>query len=186
MNKSDIEFLKELQNEMLTQDTVSQADPRFWVVMQTVRDYWVDDDVDGFCIYDNNSAENAFEGEFEELVDWLKENFNVIVKCEYDGSFIDIVCEDENEFFTDNISEIEDFLEAYAPGEYSICNYRDREEIAQDTMFLTLRECKKHIKTNGYHYNKPHPYAMTAWRSPQVERLYKILQNTNWDELLNS
>lgn len=32
INKEDIEFLKELQNEMLTQDTICQADPRFWVV----------------------------------------------------------------------------------------------------------------------------------------------------------
>ena len=27
---------------------------------------------------------------------------------------------------------------------------------------------------------------MTAWRSPQVERLYKILQETNWDELISN
>ena len=56
------------------------------------------------------------------------------------------------------------------------------QEIDENTMFLTLRECKEHIEANSYHYNKPHPYAMTAWRSPQVERLYKILQNTNWNE----
>ena len=185
MRKEDREFLKELQHEMLTQDTVCQADPRFWVVMQTVRDYWVDDNVDGICIYDKDGSESVFEGELEELPGWLKENFDKIVKCEYDGISVEIICEDENEYLIDNIVEIEDFLEEYAPGQYSICNYRDREEIVENTMFLTLRECKKHIKRNGYHYNKPHSYAMTAWRSPQVERLYKILQNTDWNRLLN-
>ncbi|SHJ14013.1 hypothetical protein [Clostridium magnum] len=170
---------------MLTQNTVCQADPRFWVVMQTVKDYWVEDDVAGIGIYDAEAAESVFEGELENLVDWLKENFEVIVKCEYDNGFLEIVCEDENEYFIDDISEIRGFLEEYDAGRYSICNYREREEIAQNTMFLTLRECKKHIKANQHHYNKTaHPYAMTAWRSPQVERLYKILQNVNWDELL--
>lgn len=186
MDIKDIEFLKELQKEMLTQDTVCQADPRFWVVMQTVRDYWVEDDIDGVCIYDTDSCENSFEGELEDLKEWLEEHFDVILKCEFDSGFLEIVCEDENEYFIDDVTEIREFLEEYDSGRYSICNYRDREEIAPNTMFLTIRECKEHIKANGHHYNKPHTYAMTAWRSPQVERFYKILQNTNWDKLLES
>ena len=106
MKKEDKEFLKELQHEMLTQDTVCQADPRFWVVMQTVRDYWVDDNVDGICIYDKDSTEIIFEDELEELSDWLKENFDGIVKCEYDGISVEIVCEDENEYFISSMSSI--------------------------------------------------------------------------------
>jgi hypothetical protein len=185
MNKDDVKFLKELQNEMLTQDTVCQANPRFWVVMQTVRDYWVEDSVDGVCIFDTDACENVFEGELEDLVIWLKENFDVIVKCEYHFGDLEIVCEDDSEFYLTDISEIKDFFDEYDYKRYSICNYRDREEIAQDTMFLTLRECREHIERNKHHYTKPHTYAMTAWRSPQVERLYNILENTNWDELLN-
>lgn len=183
MKKEDREFLKELQNEMLTQDTVCQANPRFWVVMQTVRDYWVDDDVDGICIYDKDAAENVFEGELENLADWIKKEFDVVRKCEYDNGFLEIVCEDENEYFTDDISEIRDFLDEYDSDRYSICNYRDREEVVENTMFLTLRECKEHIKANSYHYNKPHSYAMTAWRSPQVQRLYEILEKTDWENI---
>ena len=183
MNKSDIEFMKNLQEEIKTQDTVCQADPRFWVVMQTVRDYWVDDDTDGICIYDTDSSESAFEGELSELADWIKEDFDdVIKKCEYDRGFLEIICKDDNKYLIDNITEIKDFLEEYDVGRYSICNYRDRQEIVQNTMFLTIRECEEHIKQNNYHYNKPHTYAMTAWRSPQVERLYKIIQNTEWSE----
>lgn len=184
MNKDDIEFLKELQHEMLTQDNVCQASPRFWVVMQTVRDYWVDDDIDGICIYDTYAAENVFEGKIENLANWIKKEFDVVQKCECDNGYLEIVCEDESEFLITDISEIKDFLEEYAAGQYSICNYREREEIVQDTMFLTLRECKEHIERNHYHYNKPHTYAMTAWRSPQVARLFKILETTNFNELL--
>lgn len=175
-------FLKELQHELLTQDNVSQADPRFWVVMQTVKDYWVDDNIDGICIYDTGAAENVFEGKMEDLTDWLKENFDVIVKCEYDNGYIEIVCEDESEYFTDDISDIHDFLEEYAPDKYSICYYRERDEIVENTMFLTLRECKEHIQANSYHYHKPHSYAMTAWRSPQIERLWTMLQTIDWNK----
>lgn len=184
MNKEDIEFLKDLQHEMLTQDTVCQASPRFWVVMQTVRDYWVDDSVDGVCIFDTDASENVFEGELEDLAEWLKENFDVITKCECHFGDLEIECEDDKEFYLMNVSEIKDFFDEYDYKRYSICNYRDREEIAQDTMFLTLRECREHIERNKHHYTKPHTYAMTAWRSPQVEKLYKILENTNWDEVI--
>lgn len=34
MDKNDIDFLKELQHEIKTQDHVSTAYPRFWVVVQ--------------------------------------------------------------------------------------------------------------------------------------------------------
>ncbi|WP_164509081.1 hypothetical protein [Clostridium rectalis] len=66
----------------------------------------------------------------------------------------------------------------------SLVNYRIERQVASDTMFLTLRECKEHIKSNNYHYKNPRPYAMTAWRSPQVARLYEILMYTDWEKCL--
>ena len=49
---------------------------------------------------------------------------------------------------------------------------------------MTLREAKEHLEKNKHNYNNTaKPYAMTAWRSPQVERLYEIIQNTDWSEL---
>jgi hypothetical protein len=182
MKKEDREFLKELQHEMLTQDTVCQANPRFWVVMQTVRDYWVDDNIDGICIFDNDAAESVYEGELENIVDWIKEQFDVVEKCDYDGCVLEIVCKDGNEYYIYNLSELKEFTDDDA-SDYSVCYYRDRAEIAEDTMFLTLRECKEHIESNSHHYNKPHSYAMTAWRSPQVQRLYEILEKTDWESV---
>jgi len=182
MNQEDKEFLKNLQHEMITQDTVCQANPRFWVVMQTVKDYWVDDNIDGICIYDTSAAESVFEGVIENIADWIKKEFDIITKCECHNGFLEIFCEDGNEYFITDISEIKDFLEEYASGQYSICNYRNREEIVQDTMFLTNRECKEHIQNNKHHYNDTvHSYAMTAWRSPQVSKLFEILEKTDWD-----
>lgn len=55
--------------------------------------------------------------------------------------------------------------------------------ICENTLFLTKSECKKHIELNHYHYNNPHSYAMTAWRSPQVEKLYEVLKSTDWEKV---
>ena len=59
--------------------------------------------------------------------------------------------------------------------------YRNEHHIYPDTMFLTNRSCKRHIELNHYHYDSDvHSYAMTAWRSPEVEKLWDILQKVDW------
>ena len=80
--------------------------------------------------------------------------------------------------------DLEDFLNKYCDNyaDLSVCCYKDEDVIKEDTLFLTRKECDKHIKENMHHYNKPYSYSMTAWRSPQVERLFKILENTDWSE----
>lgn len=127
-------FLMELQEELNTQDTVGQADPRFWVVRETVTDPCFDEDAEEWRIYDEDGyavghASCALEVEGHTCVPVHKVDRN-----------------------------------------------------AQNTMFLTLRECKEHIERNSYHYEKPRPYAMTAWRSPQVEKLIEILQTADWGD----
>ena len=181
MKKEDIQFLKDLQHEMNTQDTCCQADPRFWVVMQTVRDYEVSSsESDGYCIINKNDCEDVCEGDFEEMAKWFND-FDFIDSATVESGIIEIKMGEEEELIFDS-NDLENFLEEYCDN-YYVIYYKDREEIVQDTFFLTKRECQEHIKSNHYHYNKPHPYAMTAWRSPQVERLYKILQNTDWDKI---
>lgn len=51
-----------------------------------------------------------------------------------------------------------------------------------NTMFLTEKEAREHLKRNYYHYSEDaHTYCMVAWRSPEVEKLWKILRETKWD-----
>lgn len=188
INKQDIDFLKSLQYEMLTQDTVGQASPRFWVIMQEEKDYWVEDSCDGMFIYDCYSGDTLFEGELysEEFKKWFvdfinNETGNMINNIE---NFIDISFEyDEEEFYISNIKDLKEFLNVKCGIDVSIGYYRIYDDIKKDTMFLTYREAKEHIRKNHYHYRQPHPYAMTAWRSPQVEKLYEILENVDFDKL---
>lgn len=181
MNKEDIEFLKNLQNEMNTQDTCCQADPRFWVIMQKKRIYGINEDyeVTGTIITSNDD----FELEIE--IDDTKSIYNFLIEelevdCELVDGYIQVYNDDEDVLYDKD--DLINFLESEGYDEYSLVNYRDDEEIVPDTFFLTKRECKEHIKRNRYHYKNPICYAMTAWRSPQVERLYKILQETNWEQ----
>lgn len=50
------------------------------------------------------------------------------------------------------------------------------------SVFPEIKE--EHIKRNDYHYLDAHPFAMTAWRSPQVAQLYKILHEVDFQQLL--
>jgi hypothetical protein len=180
MKREDIEFLKELQHEMLTQDTVGQASPRFWVVMDTVKDYWVDDGIDGIFVYSKDDAETVFEGEIEEVYDWIKE-LDGVTECT-NNFYVEFMWNDED-YSIEGADDLQNFLDEYSEDTYNVGYYKYREKIVENTMFLTLRECKEHIESNSHHYNKPHSYAMTAWRSPQVQRLYEILEKTDWESV---
>lgn len=182
INKQDIEFLKSLQHEMLTQDNVGQASPRFWVIMQTERVYGIEDG------YGVSGSEILYEYEsigesFNDLLDWVRENCEDLY-IENDGGDIHIY--DYGHDLIDIVCDTEDLLNLLNDkiGGFTTVNYKNTDVIKADTMFLTLRECEEHIKRNYYHYNSTaHPYAMTAWRSPQVEKLYEILENVDFDKL---
>lgn len=187
MNKEDKAFLKELQHQMLTQDHLGQASPRFWIVRHKVRIYGINSDFehDGTeVVYDCETIANNFK----ELYEYLRDNEEDL-EIEYEedclGETVTINKDSDDEKEFEEIGELIDYMIqelGYDDGLYFV-NYRDEYVIAENTMFLTLEECKKHIENNGYHYNEPHTYAMTAWRSPQVKRLYEILENMNWDEI---
>lgn len=164
--KESIEFLKQLQTEMKTQETDCQASTRFWVVAENKREYGFSDDYsDGTVVCDCEG--NEFET-VNEFIKFLIEN----------GSLVDDSSFDENSDFEDVLNTIKNDMG------YNIVGYRNiNDVIAPNTFFLTKNECKEHIRLNHYHYQQPHTYAMTVWRSPQVERLYSIIENFDWDAI---
>lgn len=182
MKSEDKEFLKQLQHEMLTQDTVGQANPRFWVVIQDVKIYGIDFD------YDITGQTIIYDG--EEIGDTLEEVYDFLVDYIQDESLEHTIKFNNNSISIDGFEPFNTIEDIFLFIKYELhienielVNYRIEQQIAPDTFFITLRECKEHIKSNSYHYNNPRPYAMTAWRSPQVARLYEILENTDWENL---
>jgi len=177
LNSSDIEFLKALQEEMNTQAHDCQADPRFWVVAQDEKMVSNIDYCDG-CILINNEGTEIGET-IEEVKEFFKDNLE---QEDYDSLNL-------SEFDNDEYADLEDIARhlnhAYPDSGYQVWYYRNVHVIKENTFFLTKRECKEHIKANYYHYNKTvHSYAMTAWRSPQVEKLYEIIKNADLSGLL--
>lgn len=166
MTKEDIDFLKELQNELKTQDNDSQASPRFWVVAENNREYGIESgyaDGEIACGADEDSWETV-----DEFIAFLIENGYLSedqIDKKYDYDFKEIIeMLDDSDFYT--------------------CGYRNNYDVvAPDTMFITKRSCKQHIELNHYHYKEPHTYAMTAWRNPEFERVLKILTDTDWDKI---
>ena len=91
MNKEDIKFLNDLKNEMLTQDTCCQANPRFWVIRQKELIYWCDKSVsNSFFIFDNDEAEIIFEGDDKDIPNYLISLVNEL----YENGDIDCNLED--------------------------------------------------------------------------------------------
>ena len=56
LTRDDIEFLKDLQHEMNTQDTVGQRDPRYWGILETERVFNLEDGEE-LLINDDNGDE---------------------------------------------------------------------------------------------------------------------------------
>lgn len=164
MNKD----IKELQNELKTQDRDSQAAPRFW----TVGDYeWVE--------AREENAEPVY-------LPYIAEAYVL-------DDYLEDVKED-SELYKEALTELQEIEDEYDDAIEWIQKYIDEEAeliperkvhiIQPNTMFLTKAEAKSHIKLNKHHYtSEAHTYAMTAWRAPKVERLLKILETFDWDSI---
>ena len=197
LSHSDKKFLNDLRFELNTQSTYGEADPRFWVVMQTVKDFGIEDGYeDGVAMYDSEDT-NCIYYELSECNDLIEnviidnwQDTNVIksydIHLENDIMTITTINNNDKEdvWELNSLEDVKNFLNdellCYSD-RYKIVGYRNREEIVANTFFLSIEECKRYIKLNAYHYNNPHPYAMTALGSYQMKKLIEILHNTDWN-----
>lgn len=185
LTQDDIDFLRDLQEEMNEQDTVCQADPRFWVIRGTETVYGTADGEPCICTHDAYPA--------TEMDDWAKmidrrlkdlygEEGNE-AKC-YHGSYIEVYVDGEE---TDSLFDVDEVVEWMKDHEMDVWA-STVEKVPRNypgTFFLTLRDAEDHLEANYYHYSDDaHPYAMTAWRDPTTEKLWKILQETDWKTCL--
>lgn len=184
INKHDIAFLKALQEELLTQDPVGQAAPRFWVVRGSIKQYGMEV---GW------STNIALRIDFETMLETLEEAYEYLLDhypktpYRYDEEENLLSCYDTEKEEWIDFSGLEDvamFLQNQGNSEAEIIGYQRVEHIYENTLFLTYRECLEHIESNRHHYSlDAHPYAMTACKAPQVRSLWNILERINWDKI---
>lgn len=177
----EIQFLKDLQQELKTQDNDFQAAPRFWALM----DYrWVETSPD-----EHERLSIVFPEEYEDYVldDLVSEIINYNPDCSYCYTVDHDAIDDLREMVDDSVvdeGELLEWFQTNIDSEAYLVYEKEEEFIVPNTMFLTKQEAKNHIKLNHYHYTrKVHTYAMTAWRAPKVEKLLNILEDFDWDSL---
>lgn len=158
LDLEDIDFLKKLQLEM-TECKTYQAQPRFWVVAQDENRPCADG-YDDHTEYQLESNQETRYLSLEELVKDCLDELPEDLDYEDIGAVENRLGERIEEIPIETVHDV----------------------VVENTFFLTRRECEEHIAANYYHYNKTvHPWCMSAWRSPQVERLFEILSNVDFD-----
>lgn len=172
MTKEDLEFLKELQHELRTQDTDGQASPRFWGILEDRERSVPEGFGDKILIHDGEETYSL-----EEYVSHIRE-----LLLEEDDAEKDEVWEDVDKDSIDNVLWFaQEYLDREDAKAYEVEKY---ESVSQMTgCFLTKRAAQKHIELNDYHYTNPRTYAMTAWRNPEFERFMNIFENLDLTEL---
>ncbi len=170
----DIEFLKELQTELNAQETDHQGAPRFWSIM----DYKWRITENGH--HDRVSLFHPDSGEAITLDEYVDEILNGDRNTEFDEEQIEELKENK-EYFQELI---EDWIIEHDDDEYHFLYEEKDYFIAWNSVFFTKQEAKDHLESNAHHYSdEAHTFAMTAWRAPKMERLMKVLYETNWDSI---
>jgi hypothetical protein len=183
--RDEIKFLKELQEELKTQETDYQAAPRFWAI----KDYRMvpgNEEYDSCTTsYFHNDGDHTEFADVEDLKEFLTEHYLDDVYEYLDTEEVvdfkellnrkDTTFEELWEFVNDCMND---------DGFFRECPVKEESFVRYNTMFLTKAEAKRHLELNHYHYSKKaHTYAMTAWRAPKVERLLEILETFDWDKV---
>lgn len=173
LKTEDLQFLKDLQTELTTQETDGQAAPRFW----TITDYKMvpchDGDEDDYYVRSNKIEHyESLEG----LLQAISESFD-----------------DSEQYAEEALIQFEDISDEIEATEWLCEHYEQSIElvpvketvtIIPNTLFLTKAEARAHIENNSHHYSdRAHTYAMTAWRAPKVSRLIDILETIDWEQI---
>lgn len=188
ISQEDIEFLKRLQLEMNTQDTTGTADPRFWVIKGS-ESVINNEDPDELCLQVDGRTVTSTT---EETVKYLNDNIlpgnnidreNCRIETGHTQDFELTYMEDGEEVYEDlSTQEVNEFLANNGHDDTMIIGISIRPFMYPNTMFLTEKEAREHLERNYYHYSEDaHTYCMVAWRSPEVEKLWKILREIKWD-----
>lgn len=193
LTKEDITFLKDLQKELNTEDTVGTASPRFWVIKQPERIYHVDrDEADYYVFVDDDHQELTLEELKNYLEDVYDDNLKSVdikdgvLSFEYLGEFSEEIEEYTIDFNNstlnsrDSVDKVLELLEL----EVSAIYYKEVDATVPNCMFLTQIDAENHLRVNDYHYHEEaRTYCMCGWRSPRFEKLISILSKTDFDDI---
>lgn len=161
--------------------------------MENIIQNWMNaltnEDPDELCLQVDGSTVTSTT---EETVKYLNDNIlpgnnidreNCRIETGHTQDFELTYMEDGEEVYEDlSTQEVNEFLANNGHDDTMIIGISIRPFMYPNTMFLTEKEAREHLERNYYHYSEDaHTYCMVAWRSPEVEKLWKILREIKWD-----
>ena len=193
LTKEDITFLKDLQKELNTEDTVGTASPRYWVIRQPERIYHVDrDEADYYVFLDDDYQELTLEELKNYLEDVYDDNLKSVdikdgvLTFEYLNEFseeIEKYTIDFNNSSLESSNSVDKVLELLEL-EVNVVYYKEIDVTVDNCMFLTQIDAENHLRANDYHYHEEaRTYCMCGWRNPRFEKLINILSKTDFDDI---
>ena len=164
LSQDDAKFLRDLQNELLSQPNDGNADPVYWGVIET-REEPAPEDCGEVRIYNCDGCGSVMT--LDEVVRWVEDRLE-------DRDLIHIW----NTLDLDDFDTVFEFIrDEMGIEEASVVCVEEHSRVSEDTgAFLTKRACQEYIRRYGYNHSKPHTYAMTAYRNYELSRLLKILK----------
>lgn len=164
LSQDDAQFLRDLQNELLTQPNDGNADPVYWGVIET-REEPAPEDCGEVRIYNCDGDGSVMT--LDEVVRWVEDRLE-------DRDLIHIW----NTLDLDDLDTVFEFIrDEMGIEEASVVWTEEHNRVSEDTgAFLTKRACQEYIRRYGYNHSQPHTYAMTAYRNYELARLLKILK----------
>jgi len=168
--------LKDLSNEIKTQDNRATAKPYFYQI-QCEKEV-ISTEGNGECIYINENGEGELR-EDKEIIEFLSGYF---YENEDEMSKHIELEDDSDEHIALKALELATQLvdsNDYASKLEEI-GYREiwvTKEHEYKNAFLTEKSIKEHIKLNHYHYNKPTDYLNYAFRNPDMELVFELLES---------
>ena len=181
LSQEDKDFIKNLSNEMNTQDTRCTAQPYALVIRNKTRQirdfnncenkgvYWDEYEYDGF-----EEFKEAFEryyledSETNEAVDFIREHIKDI---------------DDLKNYEHKLNRLFD-LDINAFGYEDVMTADSSKGMYEGNFFLTEKACKEHIEQNSYHFREPDTYGIHLTRNSEMEQLIKIVHKlaSNFNE----
>ncbi|MBO4531444.1 MAG: hypothetical protein J5767_12505 [Paludibacteraceae bacterium] len=179
MKNEDLDFLINLQKELLEQNEkyhLCQADPIYVGIM----DYWFEVKPEDYAEEMHVMCFGESEYNMDEFIQYLFEDYDLkdtnTPKDEIIDSFKDCST-------TDDLREvIDEYFSDIDSSDYDIVYVSKAGHLAPNCCFITWADAVEHLKYNKHHYSADaHPYTMTAFRSPQLEKLLEIVKTTEWE-----
>lgn len=176
--KTEQKWLENLQKALIQDriEEIGQASPLYYAI-QDIKEVVTAPGYEDRTAYHDDESSTSYDS--------IQEIFQTILDNDYDTLY-DLASEDNaglslNQQNEIQIADEEDFTAYLEEQGYTSIAIQDMNYIAPNTLFLTRNAAKKHLQENAHHYNKnAYTYAMTAWRSPDVEHLLELLFQIDW------